>query len=125
LRNESRGRVNDGLLALIHGCGEDGGNDRLRERKLLLFECPWIEATFGIERENGKRRSNDAHWLSGHQFDDHIGHACALPGKSGQAVVGRLPQHPLEFGGWQLPESIVTGNEKLSARKPHSCPHGL
>ncbi|KAI3610201.1 hypothetical protein D8I24_0583 (plasmid) [Cupriavidus necator H850] len=49
---------------------------------MLPFECPWIEATFGIERENGKRCSNDAHGLSGHEFDDHIGHACALPGKS-------------------------------------------
>ncbi|WP_161940239.1 hypothetical protein [Cupriavidus necator] len=99
MRNESRRRVDDRLLAIIRGWGEDGGNDRLREGKLLPFECPWIEATFRIERENGKRCSNDAHWFSGHEFDDHIGHACALPGKSGQAMVGRLPQHPLEFGG--------------------------
>jgi len=83
LRNESGGCLDDGLPALVRGRGEDGGNDRLREGKLLPFECPWIEATFAIEREDGKRCSNDAHWFSGHEFDDHIGHACALPGKSG------------------------------------------
>ncbi|WER50673.1 hypothetical protein CupriaWKF_30390 [Cupriavidus sp. WKF15] len=99
MRDESHGRVDDGLLAHISGYGDDGGNDRLREGKLLLFEAPWIEATLGIESENGKRCAKDAHGFSGREFDDHIGHAHALPSKSGQAVARRLPQHSLEFGG--------------------------
>ncbi|WP_160172271.1 hypothetical protein [Cupriavidus sp. SK-3] len=81
MRDESSGCVDDGLVAVISGCGEDRGNDRLREGELLLFECLRVEVAFGIEREDGKRCSNDAHRFSRHEFNHHIGRAHALPSK--------------------------------------------
>ncbi|WP_160110158.1 hypothetical protein [Caballeronia choica] len=45
---------------------------------MLFFESAWIEATVGIKREDGKRASNDAHRLSVHQLDNHVGHAYSL-----------------------------------------------
>ncbi|WP_177205238.1 hypothetical protein [Burkholderia sp. WP9] len=65
---------------------------------MLLFESARVNAAFGIERKNGKRIPNDAHWVSGHKFDHDAGHSRSLPRKNGQTVTCRISQHPVEPG---------------------------
>ena len=98
LCNESGGRVDDCLVALISEYGKDRCEDRLREGELLLFEFTRVDATFGIESKNGKRVPNDAHRVSGHKLDHDAGHSRSLPCKNGQTVACRISQHPVELG---------------------------
>jgi hypothetical protein len=78
LRDESSTRIDDSRVAGKVGPGNDRCRERLHESTLLFFESAWIEATVGIKREDGKRASNDAHRLSVHQLDNHVGHAYSL-----------------------------------------------
>ena len=78
LRDESSSRIDDSLAAVKAGPGNDRCNERLHESALLFFKSTWIEATVGSKREDGTPASNDAHRLSVHQLDDHIGRAYSL-----------------------------------------------
>lgn len=92
--------------------------------RIFVFESAWVEAAFGIKREDGKRVPNDAHRIPGHPFNDHIGHARSLPREDWQTVVRRILQRPLEFGGPQSPEGIVSIEEGPSASNPQgNCSH--
>ncbi|WP_187639658.1 MULTISPECIES: hypothetical protein [Paraburkholderia] len=98
LCNESGSRVDDRLVDVFIEYVKDRCDDRLREGKLLLFESARVDATFRIESEHGKRAPNDAHRVSGHEFDYDAGHSRSLPRKNGQTVACRISQHPVEPG---------------------------
>ncbi|MGF6812642.1 hypothetical protein OKW30_007859 [Paraburkholderia sp. Clong3] len=98
LCNESGSRVDDRLVDVFIEYVKDRCDDRLREGILLLFESARVDAIFRIESKHGKRAPNDAHRVSGHEFDYDAGHSRSLPRKNGQTVAFRISQHPVELG---------------------------
>ena len=124
LRNESRTRVDNSLIAGFVGYVKDWRNDRLYEGKLLPFEAFCVEATLTIERKNGERVPDNAHRGSGGKFDEHLSHPYPLPRECRETVAHRFSQHPVKLCVRQSPERIVPGNEKSSTGQTHGwlCP---
>ena len=77
------------------------------------FAC--VDVAIVIDREHGKRATNDADRNAVNDLDDNVGHAHALSHEVGQAMAGRITQHPVKPRVRHAVKAAVIRDEESAA----------
>jgi hypothetical protein len=75
-----------------------------------------------INCEDGKRATDDADRNAVNDLDDNVSHTHALSREVGQAMAGRIAQHPVKSRVRQAAEGAVIRDEESAATQAHGCP---
>jgi hypothetical protein len=113
LRNKSGRGVNDPVVTI--GNSQHGGQRGFGEGKLLPDKFACVDAAYVINCEDGKRATDDADRNAVNDLDDNVSHTHALSREVGQAMAGRIAQHPVKSRVRQAAEGAVIRDEESAA----------